>query len=136
MTSNLTYRGTVYPWHCDHIGHMNVMWYVGKFDEATWNLFADAGLTSTYLGRNNRGMAAVEQHVKYVAELRAGDVVSINSTVLEVRPRVVRFTHEMINTGTNLTAASCTLTAVHLDTSTRAATVFDTCIRERLEAMM
>jgi acyl-CoA thioester hydrolase len=27
-----TYRGAVYPWHCDHMGHMNVMWYVGKFD--------------------------------------------------------------------------------------------------------
>jgi acyl-CoA thioesterase FadM len=26
-----TYRGAVYPWHCDHMGHMNVMWYVGKF---------------------------------------------------------------------------------------------------------
>ena len=35
-----TYRGAVYPWHCDHMGHMNVMWHVGKFDEATWNLFA------------------------------------------------------------------------------------------------
>jgi acyl-CoA thioesterase FadM len=30
----------VYPWHCDHMGHMNVMWYVGKFDEATWIFFA------------------------------------------------------------------------------------------------
>jgi acyl-CoA thioester hydrolase len=35
MPDMLTYRGTVYPWQCDHIGHMNVMWYVGKFDEAT-----------------------------------------------------------------------------------------------------
>ena len=26
-----TYRGIVYPWHCDHMGHMNVMWYAGKF---------------------------------------------------------------------------------------------------------
>ena len=32
----ITYRGTVYPWQCDHMGHMNVMWYVGKFDEASW----------------------------------------------------------------------------------------------------
>ena len=24
-----TYRGIVYPWHCDHMGHKNVMWYVG-----------------------------------------------------------------------------------------------------------
>jgi acyl-CoA thioesterase FadM len=23
-----TYRGTVMPWHCDHMGHMNVMWEV------------------------------------------------------------------------------------------------------------
>ena len=28
----LTDRGTVYPSHCNHVGHMNVMWYVGKFD--------------------------------------------------------------------------------------------------------
>ena len=41
-----TYRGAVYPWHCDHMGHMNVMWYVGKFDEATWNLFATLGVTT------------------------------------------------------------------------------------------
>ena len=33
-------RGTVYPWHCDHMNPMNVMWYGGKFDEATWNLTA------------------------------------------------------------------------------------------------
>jgi acyl-CoA thioester hydrolase len=34
--ATVTYRGVVYPWHCDHMGHMNVMWYVGRFDEATW----------------------------------------------------------------------------------------------------
>lgn len=44
MEQEATYRGTVYPWQCDHVGHMNIMWYVGKFDEANWNsaLFADA----------------------------------------------------------------------------------------------
>jgi hypothetical protein len=41
----LTYRGTVYPWQCDHLGHMNVMWYVGKFDEASWQLLATLGFT-------------------------------------------------------------------------------------------
>ena len=42
---NLTYRGVVYPWHCDHMGHMNVMWYVGKFDEGTWQFMAAIGAT-------------------------------------------------------------------------------------------
>ena len=61
----LTYRGAVYPWHCDHMGHMNVMWYVGKFDEATWQLFAALGFTPEYLKTNNRGLAAVEQQISY-----------------------------------------------------------------------
>jgi acyl-CoA thioester hydrolase len=45
MTDLLTYRGTVYPWQCDHIGHRNVIWYVGKLDETTWHLFVQIGST-------------------------------------------------------------------------------------------
>ena len=40
---SLTCRSVIYPWHCDHMGHMNVMWYVGKFDEATWHFLAAVG---------------------------------------------------------------------------------------------
>ena len=80
----ITYRGAVYPWHCDHVGHMNVMWYVGKFDEATWNLFHRVGITAAYLRDNQRGMAAVDQHIQYKRELKAGDVVTVRSEVLEL----------------------------------------------------
>ena len=54
-----TYRGIVYPWHCDHVGHMNVMLYIAKFDEATWFFFNRLGLTRTFLAEHRRGMAAV-----------------------------------------------------------------------------
>jgi acyl-CoA thioester hydrolase len=64
-----TYRGAVYPWHCDHMGHRNVMWYVGKFDEATWNLFASLGVTPAYLREQSRAMAAVQQNITYKREL-------------------------------------------------------------------
>ena len=95
MTSEATYRGTVYPWQCDHIGHMNVMWYVGKFDEASWNLFAALGLTPSYLRDHNRGMAAVQQNIAYKRELLAGDIVEVYSRLLEIRDRSIRFQHEM-----------------------------------------
>src|SRR5689334_23302299 len=75
----ITYRGTVYPWHCDHMGHMNVMWYVGKFDEATWQLLSNIGLSRSRLEKEGAGMAAVEQHIEYKRELRAGDLVTIRS---------------------------------------------------------
>ena len=72
MAADATYRGTVYPWQCDHVGHMNIMWYVGKFDEANWNLFARIGLAPTYLRESGRGMAAVQQTIAYKRELLAG----------------------------------------------------------------
>ena len=80
-----TYRGTVMQWHCDHMGHMNVMWYVGKFDEATWNLFAQFGITAQYLRESGKATAAVDQRLQYRRELLAGDTVVINSGVLEFR---------------------------------------------------
>lgn len=114
----LTYRGAVYPWHCDHMGHMNVMWYVGKFDEATWNLFSTLGITPDYLRSSARGMVAVEQHIVYQREVFAGDTVTVHSTLLEVRDKVVRFRHEMTNASGETTAVT-TLTGVHLDTAHR-----------------
>lgn len=117
----LTYRGTVYPWHCDHMGHMNVMWYAGKFDEATWQLFSALGLTPGFLRAHHRGMAAVEQHTTYHAELHAGDVISITSRMLEVADKVVHFAHEMRREDSGMLAATTALTGVYIDTQTRKA---------------
>src|SRR5688572_8408726 len=91
----LTYRGAVYPWHCDHMGHMNVMWYVGKFDEASWQVFAAIGLTRDYLQTHNRSMAGVDQRISYRRELHAGDVISIDSSLIEIRNSSLRFVHRM-----------------------------------------
>lgn len=115
----ITYRGAVYPWQCDHMGHMNVTWYTGKFDEATWQLFNLAGITPSYLREQQRAMAGVEQRTAYKAELWPGDVVTVRSGVLEVREKAIRFFHEMRNEDTGVIAAITVLVAVHLDAQTR-----------------
>jgi len=115
----VTGLSVVYPWQCDHMGHMNVMWYTGKFDEATWHLLALMGLTPSYLRDQKRGMVAVQQETTYKRELLAGDLISIYSGVLEIREKVLRFYHEMLNTQTRELAAKTILTGVHLDTETR-----------------
>src|SRR5580692_5332033 len=76
---------------------MNVMWYVGKFDEATWQFFNALGLSPSHLRSASRGMAAVDQHISYIEELRAGDVVTIRTTLIEFKEKSLRFTHEMFN---------------------------------------
>jgi acyl-CoA thioester hydrolase len=117
----VTYRGTVYPWQCDHMGHMNVMWYVGKFDEATWQLLASFDVSGMRMQSEGFGMVAVNQHVEYLRELRAGDVVTVRSGIREVGEKSVHFAHEMTNDLTNELAARTVLTGICIDTAARKA---------------
>jgi len=134
--SAITCRGTVYPWHCDHVGHMNVMWYVGKFDEATWQLFNLLGLTPAYLRSAQRGMAAVDQHISYLRELHAGDVVSVRTSLLEMKEKSLRFVHEMTKDESGEVAARTALKAVHLDKQARRSVAFAEAISAKAASML
>ncbi len=129
-----TYKGCVYPWQCDHVGHMNIMWYVGKFDEANWNLFAVLGLTPSYLRRENRGMAAVQQNISYKREALPGDIIEVKSRVLEIKDKSVRFVHAMTDGETGELIALCELTGVHMDRHARKAVAFLPDVREKIAA--
>jgi acyl-CoA thioester hydrolase len=117
MTSTVAYRGVVYPWQCDQMGHMNVMWYVGKFDEATWYFASTIGLTPTYMSQTQRGMAGVQQNITYKRELFAGAVVEIRSRIVSIADRKIVIAHEMRDVECDEVCATaslppCTSTAV------------------------
>ncbi|WP_082805202.1 acyl-CoA thioesterase [Pseudomonas sp. BMS12] len=129
----LTCRGAVYPWHCDHMGHMNVMWYTGRFDEATWALFAQLGLTPAALRDSGRGMVAADQHIRYCSELLAGDLLSVRTSVLAVGCKSIRFRHEMRREPDGSLAAVATLVGVHIDTRLRQSLALPERVRELAE---
>ncbi len=131
----ITYRGAVYPWQCDHMGHMNVMWYVGKFDEASWHLLAAIGITPSYLRKQQRGMAALQQEITYKKELQAGSIITIQSSILEMKNKIIRFSHEMFNEESGELAAALTETAIHLDTQSRKSCPFPEEIKRRFEKL-
>ncbi len=114
-----TYQGTIYPWNCDHMNHMNVKFYVEKFDEATWNLFAYLGITSNYLRENKRGMVALEQNIKYQKEVLAGDNSYIESEVIEIKGKIIRFKHIMYNIETIEKVSETELVGLHIDAEKR-----------------
>jgi len=132
----VTYRGVVYPWHCDHMGHMNVMYYVGKFDEATWQMFAAIGVTPAYMRDNNRGVAAVRQNISYRRELLAGDLITIYTGILEIAPKTIHFYHEMRNDGPQAIAATTVISGVHMDTQIRKVCPFPQEIIERAQQLI
>jgi acyl-CoA thioester hydrolase len=136
ISVDVTYRGSVYPAQCDHMGHMNVQWYVAKFDEATWNFLASIGITSSYMRENNRGMAALEQHIKYMRELNAGDIITVRSQLTELSGKIIKFRHEMFNGETGELASTTDQVACHLDTTLRKSIAFEDHIISKGENML
>ena len=128
-------RSVVWGTECDHMGHMNVRHYVGKFDDATWTFFNRIGLTPSFFRTHERGMAAVEMNIEYKAELLVGDVITITSHLLEVKDKAIVFRHDMYNGETGQFAATGRMVAVHLDTGARRACAFSDELRERMGAV-
>jgi acyl-CoA thioester hydrolase len=132
----VTYRGAVSASQCDHIGHMNIVSYGAKFDEANWVFFCEIGLTPSYLRGERHGMAGVQQNISYSRELFAGDVIEIRSRLVAIADKRLTMRHEMRNIETGEVAATCEITAVHLDKLEHKACDFPPAIREAAEALL
>lgn len=124
MSMELTYRGVVYPKDCDHMGHMNVAAYVARFDEATWHVFRLCGITRGYMRDRGKAMAGVRQVIDYRRELFPGDTIRIDSAVVDVGVRKLTWVHRMYDDTNDELVATCELTAVHIDATTRKADPF------------
>lgn len=131
-----TYRGFVYPWAMDHIGHMNVQFYTARFDEATWHFFAQLGITPSFLKENKRGMVALDQRTQYKQEVLAGSLLHINTELLEIKRKTVRFLHSMINSETGEEVATTELVGAFLDAEQRKTTEFPQSVLDAAQALM
>ena len=126
-----TYRGVVYPWMIDHVGHMNVQFYTARFDEASWQFLAQLGLTPAFLKRNHRSAVAVEQRIQYKRELIAGSLVHITTELLSLGRTSIRFVHHMYDSETNEEVAASELVGVYFDVDIRAAAAIPPLVHRR-----
>jgi acyl-CoA thioesterase FadM len=94
-----TYRGTVYRWEVDSVDHFTVAYYFARFEDATMGLLEAIGLGREALAGAGRGSAVVECRVRYLKELRVGDILHIRSGVIEADEAGLRLGHEVFNSG-------------------------------------
>jgi len=128
-----TYKGTVYPWQCDILQHMNMQYYAAKFDEAAWNFIGALGFTNKYIKEHKEALVSMEQHVKYYKELREGDLIRIETNLVEVRQKSIHYRHTMYNVETKAMTAEMDVIAVHINTENRRSINFSNDTKERLE---
>jgi acyl-CoA thioester hydrolase len=129
-----TLEASVEPRFIDEMGHMNVAWYVHLFDRATWAFFARMGIDDEYRRRANVGMFAVEQHVRYLAELREGEPLAVHTRLQDVGGKWIRLAHAMVDSKRRRLSAVAEVVGVHIDLATRRSTPFPDDLAARLRA--
>ena len=114
-----TYRGFVYPWHVDHVGHMNVQFYTARFDEATWQFLNQLGLLPTHFKSTGRSAVAADQRTQYKREVLGGSLLHVATELVTLGRKSLRFVHRMHDSETGEEVASTELVGVYFDTTRR-----------------
>jgi acyl-CoA thioesterase FadM len=130
----LTLEASVERRFIDAMGHMNVSWYVHLFDRATWAFFEGLGIDEDYRRRTNTGMFAVEEHVRYLGELREGERLEVRTRLDGGGPKSVRLFHVMIDPARGRLSAVADVVGVHIDLETRRAAPFGDEVASRIRA--
>ena len=113
MPATETFRGVVYPWLTDQMGHLTVSRYVEMFDTACYHLFHALGMP--FVGNEALGWADVRHEIDYRREAGAGALVLIRSGVLGHGRSSLRARHVMTDPDGGVVHAVMDSTTVRFD---------------------
>jgi acyl-CoA thioesterase FadM len=99
MGSIETYRGTVSQWEVDNVEHFTVAFYFARFEDATLAVLRGIGLDPAALRGTGHVCATLECRVRYLRELRVGDILHIRTGVLDVGGDALVLGHEVYDSG-------------------------------------
>lgn len=131
----LLYKGVVYPWHCDVMGHFNTRYYLSMFDDASYQLLHEAsGWSATSLDWQGRGFADVHNSLNYLDELKAGELVEIVGGISDIGNSSFTARYEMKNTLSDKIAATMTAKLIYFDLLARKSMPLSEEIKQMMQA--
>lgn len=126
------YRGVVFPWMCDHFGHMNVRWYSHHFDDAGFHLWTMAGLSQREMRAKGTQVVVAQTTIKYLREMKAGDLILVRAGITKVGTKSVVHFAKMFDADTGVLSATEETVEVFFDPATRTAAAMPEEFRARL----
>lgn len=127
-----TYRGLVMPDETDAFGHMSTMHYMAKFTVALGQLYGRCGFSIPSMMSDGAVLVAVEQTIRYQRELKALDMVSIESGFLHVGGKSARLRHRMLN-GVGVVCSEFEQVSVYFSLERRCSLAIPLLLRESME---
>jgi len=101
-----TYRGTVYRWEVDNVDHFTVAFYFARLEDARDALLHAVGLDAEALAGSGAACVTVECYIRYLRELRVGDILHIRTGVVGLEDEGLRLVHEVIDSGDGTTCTT------------------------------
>ena len=129
-----TYRGVVYPWHCDSMGHMNIQFYMQFFDVASLHFLAmldrSGGVTA------DLGWADVRHVVEYKREARAGDLLVVTTGLKRIGNKSIEAAYLVRNLVRDEIHATLEAVTVRFDLESRRAVEMTAEFKEKAAAFL
>ena len=116
-----TFRTTVAPADCDHLGHMNVQYYFAAVSDGMFTLMVKLGLGPGEIRTRKMSFAVVRAETEFHKELNAGDVVVLESTIKRLGRKSASFHHKLIDVTSNAAVMTTEFKCVLLDLEHREA---------------
>ena len=128
----LTYKNTVYPWQCDHMGHMNTQFFAAAFDAAEL-AFLDKIASLAELEEKGIGWADIKQTLRYQAEVKSGDIITVYSGVVRLGTKSLTVLHSLRRD--EVECATSETVTVQFDLSVRQALPILKALRESIASL-
>ena len=108
------YREQVRPEWLDYNGHLNDASYAIVLTRAHELLLEHLGLSAAYRESHQASMFTVEMHLKYVAEVNAGQSLTASTLVVDADHKRLRLQSELYADGVLAATGECVY--LHVDT--------------------
>lgn len=129
----LLHTSTVGEDETDHLGHMNVRFYMLRVETANWALMTDLGLGRDALRARGWVLARVDSYCKYNREQFPGATLAVRGGVLDAADDGLKLFYEVRNPAQDAHAATFIIEFALLDRATRARLPLPDAVLQRAE---
>ncbi len=130
------YELTIPSSFLDENQHVNVQYYVHLVERGLGEIFRRVGLGKRYAAADEIGNFALEQHIRYLAEILVDDRVSVHIRLVELSPKRAYFMGFLVNDSREQLAATVEVVMMNVDIANRRGAPFPPAAKQQLDALL
>ena len=130
------YETTIPQAFLDENQHVNVQYYLRLVERGVGEVFRRVGLGERYAAADEIGNFALEQHIRYLAELLHKDAVSVYIRLVDLSPKRAYFIGFLVNDAREQLAATVEVVMMNVDIARRRGAPFPPPAKQNLDALL